>query len=170
LAGFNKDLTKKMLSQAGVDAVNHFGERFERVKYWLENYCPDKIYKPLAEFNESFYSTLTAEQKGALKRLQEFLAASRTEKAIQDFLYALINDQNASKKENQARQQTYFKIFYRMLFGRDDGPRLYLFLAASGKKTYLNLLAKLEKAKNEKKAVNYLELENSVCAVEHLRR
>ena len=45
-----------------------------------------------------------------------------------------------SKKENQQRQQTYFKIFYNMLFGRDAGPRLYLYLAVADAKDCVKLL------------------------------
>jgi lysyl-tRNA synthetase class 1 len=140
LTDFNKDLTKKMLQRAGITTFGHFDERFARVKFWLENYMPDKIYKLLPEFNELFYKTLTAEQKETLSKLKDFLAAPRTEKEIQDFLYAIINSPRLSKKENQTRQQEYFKVFYQMLFGRDDGPRLYLFLAAADKQKYINLL------------------------------
>jgi lysyl-tRNA synthetase class I len=101
---------------------------------------PDRIYKLLPEFNESFYKTLPAGQRETLSGLKEFLAAPRTEKEIQDFLYAIINKPELSKKENQMRQQEYFRVFYQMLFGRDDGPRLYLFLAAADKQKYINLL------------------------------
>jgi len=108
---------------------------------WLENYSPDKIYKLLPDFNKKYFSTLNPEQKSVLVKLKDFLAVARTEKAIQEFLYQIINDPAVAKKENQLRQQTYFRIFYQMLFGRDDGPRLYLFLSTADKKNYLKLLA-----------------------------
>ena len=57
-----------------------------------------------------------------------------------EYLYSIINDPNLSKKENQKKQQYYFKIFYNALFGTDMGPRLYLFLAAMDKEQYLHLL------------------------------
>ncbi len=142
LSGFNKELTKKMLKQAGVTSLNNFDNRFESVKFWLENYMPERIYKPLTEFNEEVYKTLNDEEKEILKKLSAFLNDKHTEKEIQEFLYQIINDPNASKKENQLRQQKAFKVFYQMLFGRDDGPRLYLFLSASDKEFYLKLLSK----------------------------
>jgi lysyl-tRNA synthetase class 1 len=140
LTGFNKELTKKILTKTGITEFGNFDERFGRVKYWLENYMPDRIYKLLQKPNKEFYDTLNAEQKTILAKLKDYLAADRTEKEIQEFLYSVINEDALSKKENIARQQVYFKIFYNMLFGRDDGPRLYLFLAAADKKQYLPLL------------------------------
>lgn len=140
LTGFNQELTLKMLKQAGVTTLGNFEKRFANVKFWLENYQADRIYKLLPEFNRAYYQTLTDEQKGVLKQLAEFLATKHTEQEIQSFLYQIINDANLSKKENQQRQQTYFKIFYNMLFGRDAGPRLYLYLAVANPEDYLKLL------------------------------
>ena len=44
------------------------------------------------------------------------------------------------KKENVERQKRHFKNIYNLIFGRDDGPRLYLFLAAASKSAYIDLL------------------------------
>jgi lysyl-tRNA synthetase class 1 len=140
LTGFNKELTRKMLEKAGVSAFSHFDERFSRVQFWLENYMPDKIYKLLPARNNEFYNTLNDEQKATLAKLKKYLTAARTEKEIQEFLYSIINDKKLDKKQNQTRQQEYFKIFYNMLFGRNDGVRLYLFFATADKDQYLNLL------------------------------
>jgi len=140
LTGFNQELTLKMLKQAGITALGNFEERFAKVKFWLENYQPERIYKLLPTFNSAYYQTLNDEQKAVLKQLAEFLETAHTEQEIQTFLYQIINDPNLTKKENQQRQQTYFKIFYNMLFGRDAGPRLYLYLAVANPQDYLKLL------------------------------
>lgn len=141
LAGFNRELTQTMLARANVTAQNNFADRFDKVQFWLENYQPNRIYHLLPKFNAAYYKTLTAEQKKVVAQLAEFLTTARDEKAIQEFLYQIINDPQLAKKENQKRQQTYFKIFYNLLFGRDDGPRLYLYLAAADPKTYAKLLS-----------------------------
>ena len=62
------------------------------------------------------------------------------DKEVQQFIYDTVNDPNLSKKENMAIQQKYFKIFYNLLFGKDSGPRLYLFFAAGDKINYIELL------------------------------
>lgn len=140
LAGFDKNLTRKMLEKAGVAGFGHFDERFDRVRFWLENYMPEKIYKLLPSRNDAFADTLNGEQKGVLAALKKYLRDSHTEKEIQEQLYSIINDPKLEKKQNQARQTEYFKVFYQMLFGRNDGPRLYLFLASADKEKYLQLL------------------------------
>jgi len=133
LANFDHALIEKML-QTKVDA-----ERVNKVKFWLENYAPEKIYKLRDSFNKEFYATISDKEKETLTKLKTFLQAKRTENDIQEFLYQIINNPTASKKENIAAQQRYFKIFYNMLFGRDDGPRLYLYLAVADKQKYLQL-------------------------------
>jgi len=134
LANFGHALIEKMLGTK-VDA-----ERVKKVKFWLENYAPEKIYKLRDSFNSEFFATLTDTEKETLAKLKDFLQITRTEKDIQEFLYQIINNPDAPKKENIAAQQRYFKIFYNMLFGRDDGPRLYLYLAVADKQTYLQWL------------------------------
>jgi len=134
LANFDHALVEKMLNTK-VDA-----QRTQKVKFWLENYAPDKIYKLLGSFNKKFFDTLDTNEKATLAKLKEFLQTTRTEKDIQEFLYQIINNPDAPKKENIAAQQRYFKIFYNMLFGRDDGPRLYLYLAVADKQKYLQWL------------------------------
>jgi lysyl-tRNA synthetase class 1 len=134
LAEFDKTLTEKMLG------TKVCAQRIEKVKFWLENYAPEKIYKLRDSFNTEFFASLSDTEKETLAKLENFLQTTRTEKDIQEFLYAIINDPNATKKENITAQQRYFKIFYNMLFGRDDGPRLYLYLAVADKKTYLKWL------------------------------
>jgi len=148
LAGFNRAVVKKMVGHDG-------GARFDKVKYWLENYAPEKIYKLRDTFNADFFATMTATEKQTLEKLHEFLsrviAGCRQaadceakqppgEQDIQQFLYSIINDPLADKKINIAAQQRYFKIFYNMLFGRDDGPRLYLYLAVAPRDEVLKLL------------------------------
>ena len=61
-------------------------------------------------------------------------------KEVQQFIYDAVNNPNLTKKENIAVQQKYFQIFYNLLFGKDSGPRLYMFFAASDKSKYINLL------------------------------
>ena len=135
LANFDRPLIEKML---GTKVDN---ERIWKVKFWLENYAPEKIYKMRETFNAEFYSTLDPAECQVVSRLAAFLREKRTEKKIQEFIYEIINDPSLSKRENLVEQQRYFKIFYNMLFGRDDGPRLYLYLAIADKAKYSKLLA-----------------------------
>ena len=82
------------------------------------------------------------EEKQVTAKLAEYLEnhAEIYEKDVQQYLYSIINDETLTKKENIARQQKFFKVFYNLLFGTDMGPRLYLFLAAIDKQQLILLL------------------------------
>ena len=116
--------------------------RLDRVKYWLENYAPEKIYKLRDSFNTEFNNTLDDKEKQTVKKLYAYLKKGKaTESDIQQYLYSIINDPKLEKKQNVEIQKRYFKIFYNLLFSRDDGPRLYLYLACADREKILELLA-----------------------------
>ena len=98
--------------------------RFGKVMHWLTHYMPSKLYKFLDQPNKEFYSTLSPEEKEDIKNFATDIT--------QD-LYSFIG-------KDKARQKRYFNIFYNLLFGRDDGPRLQAFLSVADKKKVLKLL------------------------------
>jgi lysyl-tRNA synthetase class 1 len=142
IVDFNPASVKDILAKVGVEFTENDTVRLERVKNWITDHQPSKLYKLLKGKNEEYYSTLTEEEKVAVSKLYDYVLASDSigEKDVQQYLYSLINDETLTKKENMARQQRFFKVFYNLLFGTDMGPRLYLFLAAIDKNEYLNLL------------------------------
>ena len=117
-------------------------ERFEKATHFIKTYQPEKIFKLLENKNEEFAKTLGNEEKEVVKKLYDYLASHEVikDKEVQQFIYDTVNNPNLTKKENMAIQQKYFKIFYNLMFGKDNGPRLYIFFAASDKNDYLELL------------------------------
>ncbi len=142
IVDFNAEAVRKILNKIGVEFTVDDESRLLRVKNWITKHQPSKLYKLLPEKNVEYISSLTDEEKQVLNKLYVYLRDSEnlTEKAIMEFLYSIINDPELTKKENQLKQQRYFKIFYNALFGTDMGPRLYLFLSAIDKEQYLHLL------------------------------
>ncbi|NCC70791.1 hypothetical protein EOM09_04365, partial [bacterium] len=141
IVDFNPTATFMALKKAGIEINQNSSERLTKVKNWIEIYNPEKKYDLLPKFNNIYYDSLDDNSKQVFSKLYEFISKNDfTEKEIQSFLYSIINDENATKKENILNQQVNFKNIYNMLFGRDDGPRLYLYLAAAEKNKYLNLL------------------------------
>ena len=130
------------LAKIGVEFSKEDESRLLRVKDWICNHQPSKLYKLLPERNSAYLDALTEEDKVVLNKLYEYcnIAEKISEKEVQEYLYSIINDPNLTKKENQLKQQHFFKIFYNALFGTDMGPRLYLFLSAIDKEQYLHLL------------------------------
>ena len=139
---FNPESVKKILAKIGVEFSKEDESRLLRVKDWICNHQPSKLYKLLPERNSAYLDALTEEDKVVLNKLYEYcnIAEKISEKEVQEYLYSIINDPNLTKKENQLKQQHFFKIFYNALFGTDMGPRLYLFLSAIDKEQYLHLL------------------------------
>ncbi|MBO4962137.1 MAG: hypothetical protein J6C97_00005, partial [Clostridia bacterium] len=142
IVDFNPDAVRKILAKIGVEFAAEDESRLTRVKNWIVNHQPSKLYKLLPERNSQYLDALSAEDKEVLNKLYTYCkdTAVIEEKGVMEFLYSIINDPNLSKKENQKKQQYYFKIFYNALFGTDMGPRLYLFLSAIDKEQYLHLL------------------------------
>lgn len=141
IVDFKLDGLKYCLNKAGVIFDEDSYERLDKVKYWITTYMPQKMYKLLQNKNEEYIASLTTEQKETVNKLYNYLKENEIqEKAVQQYLYDIINDPNLSKKENMQKQQSYFKIFYNLLFGTDDGPRLYLFFSAADKNAYIKLL------------------------------
>ena len=103
-------------------------ERFTKAQYWLENYMHDKIYKMLPKFNTKYYKTLSDSEKNILSLLSSALVSG-----VEKPFYSTM-------KANNANIKRYSAIMNNLLFGRDDGPRLDLYLGAAGKNAVLKLL------------------------------
>lgn len=142
IVDFNPQAVREMLAKIGVEFDARDEERLVRVKNWITKHQPSKMYKLLEKRNDEYYAGLTDEEKAAVKKLADYIEEHDNvkEQEIQQYLYGIINDPSLTKKENMARQQKFFAVFYNVLFGCDKGPRLYLFLSAIDKSKYLNLL------------------------------
>lgn len=142
IVDFNPQAVKEILAKIGVAFEEHDEERLLRVKNWITKHQPSKLYKLLAERNDGYYAEINEEERAAVKALADYIenTAELKEQEIQQYLYSVINKPELTKKENTARQQRFFAVFYNLLFGTDKGPRLYLFLSAIDKAQYINLL------------------------------
>lgn len=142
IVNFNRDSLVKAVKALDLEWTPSADERFDKATYFIKTYQPEKIFKLLDSKNIEFANTLSNEEKSVVKKLYDYLNTNEVikDKEVQQFIYDCVNNPNLTKKENMAVQQKYFKIFYNLLFGKDSGPRLYLFFAASEKSTYLELL------------------------------
>ncbi len=142
IVDFNPQAVKDILAKIGVEFDKNDESRLLRVKNWITKHQPSKMYKLLQSKNVEYYETLNDEERGAVKKLHDYIATNDnfTEQEIQQYLYSLINIPELTKKENTVRQQRFFAVFYNLLFGTDKGPRLYLFLCAIDRQKYLDNL------------------------------
>ncbi|MCL1951871.1 MAG: lysine--tRNA ligase [Oscillospiraceae bacterium] len=114
-------------------AQEDFAERAGLAKYWLYQCSPESIYKLRETPDRDYFAALTEEEQAEIRLLHRYLLEEKYDlDELQTKLYAIPAD-----KQQQAR---FFKNVYRLLIGADRGPRLYLFLYALERESYIGLL------------------------------
>ena len=121
-----------------------FEERAGLAKYWLYQCSPESIYKLRETPDRGYFDGLTEEEQAEIRLLHQYLLDESYDlDGLQAFLYAVpaqIRGELAPA-DLKKRQAGFFKNVYRLLIGADRGPRLYLFLYALERESYIQLLA-----------------------------
>ncbi len=94
-------------------------ERADRVKYWIENYAPEEIKIKLS--TEKIY--LTEEQKEIINKLSEIVKKESSTEELQKQIFELAKNYGKG----------VFEISYRVLIGKNHGPRLAILIDAIGR-------------------------------------
>ncbi len=139
IVNFDLDMLTFVLNKIGQNYTKEqIRPRFERITYWLQNYCPDQIVKLLPEKNSEFFSLLNEEEKNWVKTLSDKIEnESLSIEEMQSLLYDI---PKLNGEPEKTRQKRFFEIVYNLLLGKTKGPRLYLFLTAVDKTELLKLL------------------------------
>ncbi|MBR1970026.1 MAG: lysine--tRNA ligase [Clostridia bacterium] len=121
-----------------------FADRLERAKFWLEQCSPENVNKLRKNRNWELYNSLSEEEKKEIELLHQYLCTDGyTLDDLNSELYAIpkkVMGDTLTDKELKGVQGTFFKNVYRLLIDKERGPRLYLFLFAVDKNSYINLL------------------------------
>ena len=119
-----------------------FEERLDLAKYWLENCSPENANKLLPYRNWEKYDTLTDEEKKEIELLHDYLKNNEyTLDELNTELYDIPKKIFGADNENLKKLQgAFFKNVYQLLLNKEKGPRLYLFLYAIDKDSYVKLL------------------------------
>ena len=119
-----------------------FEERLDLAKYWLENCSPENANKLLPYRNWEKYDTLTDEEKKEIELLHDYL--KNNEYSLDELnteLYDIPKKIFGADNENLKKLQgAFFRNVYQLLLNKEKGPRLYLFLYAIDKDSYVKLL------------------------------
>lgn len=139
IVNFDIDLLVEVMNKCGENVTKQqISERFEKIKYWMEHYCPEQIVKLLDSKNFSFYELLNDEEKGWIKTLCKNIKENDLSlEEMQSLLYEIPKIDGVADK---AKQKRFFEVVYNLLVGKERGPRLYLFLTAIEKTKLLELL------------------------------
>ena len=121
---------------------SEFAERLELAKNWLENCAPESANKLLPYRNWDIYNSLDEDVKKEITLIHDYL--QNNEYSLDELnteLYAIPKKVFGENAENlKSLQGTFFKSVYQLLLGKEKGPRLYLFLYAIEKDSYVKLL------------------------------
>lgn len=145
VVNFDVPLLEAVLRKNGTPyTYDQFKDRLDRARYWLEVCAPDQVYRLRSVRNWEVYNSLEADQQREIDRLCANLKArDYTLDELNAMIYAIpldVRQADVGDKEKKKLQTTFFKNVYRLLLGREQGPRLYLFLDTLSKDDYLNLL------------------------------
>ena len=145
IVDFSPDLLETLFARIGTPYTREdFDERVRLAEYWLENCSPESVNRLLDGFDAGYYASLSAPEQKELAVLGEYLGQNEYDMdSLQSFLYsvpALARGGTVDAASLKQLQAAFFKNVYRMLIGKDKGPRLYLFLFALEKERFLPLL------------------------------
>ncbi|MCK4845564.1 MAG: hypothetical protein KAS95_07810, partial [Candidatus Heimdallarchaeota archaeon] len=133
-----------IIPQEPEDLTNLFlSKRFQRVKYWIENYADDKIKfklleNPDCEIVKNVDQTIFNHLIEALQKLPDTLKGDE----ITQFLYEY-------SKKQQIKPKEFFQLLYLLFIGRKSGPRAGTLVDAISKKEVLVFMKKALKCLND---------------------
>ena len=143
IVNFNVPMLETVFEKIGTPyKYEAFKDRLELARYWLEQCAPDQANKLCALRNWEVYESLTEEEKQEIELLRVYIAAGGyTLDDLNAELYAIPKKVMGEDIPNlKAVQGQFFKTVYKLLLGKERGPRLYLFLYAIEAADYLPLL------------------------------
>ena len=145
VVNFNPDMLEVVFEKIGTPyKYAEFADRLDRAKYWLEMCSPESVNRLRKVRNWEVYESLDEQLKQEITILFDYLNTQQYDlNELNVKLYAIPKEvfgQDLDEKTLKERQADFFKTVYRLLIDKERGPRLYLFLYAIEKESYLHLL------------------------------
>lgn len=143
---FNVGMLETVFAKMGTPyKYAQFADRLDRAKYWLESCAPENANHLRETRNWEVYDSLDTDSRRAIALLHAYLT-SGAEYSLDELnteLYAIpkrVFGFDLPDKELKSRQHDFFMHVYQLLIDKLTGPRLYLFLYAIEKESYIGLL------------------------------
>jgi len=128
------DLEKMMELLSGLELAYDrvsVESRLAKARAWLETYNSEEMVALLDGFDAQYFEDMSEERRARVVRLREMLFGGMSEIGeIERNMYEIPKVDGASDNENKQAQREFFTDVYRLLIGRDTGPRLSTFLWA----------------------------------------
>ncbi len=143
IVNFNVPMLETVFGKINMSYTHKdFAPRLERARFWLEECAPDQAnhLRPFRDF--ALYGEMSQEEKQEIRLLEEYLkSGDYTLDDLNARLYAIPKEVFGEAAEGiKQLQGRFFQLVYRLLLGKEKGPRLYLFLYAMNREDILPLL------------------------------
>lgn len=145
VVNFNPQVLETVFEKIGTPyKENDFSERLNYAKNWLELCSPENANKLCRYRNWEAYESFSDDEKQEIQELYRYLLLNEyTLDDLNKKIYAIPVETyhlEGDMKERKVLQGKFFRNVYKLLIGKEKGPRLYLFLYAIEKEKYLHLL------------------------------
>ncbi len=143
IVDFNVPMLETVFEKIGQPFKHEeFAQRLDLAKNWLENCSPENANKLLPYRNWDIYNELSEDGKTMISMLHDYLKNSEyTLDELNTELYAIPKKiYGEDNPDIKTLQGAFFKSVYQLLLGKEKGPRLYLFLYAIDRDSYVRLL------------------------------
>lgn len=143
IVDFNVPMLETVFEKIGQPyKYEDFAQRLDLAKNWLENCAPENANKLLPYRNWDIYNALSEDGKKMISILHDYLKNSEyTLDELNTELYAIPKKiYGEDNPDIKTLQGAFFKSVYQLLLGKEKGPRLYLFLYAIDRDSYVRLL------------------------------
>ena len=148
-----------------------FLQRLSYAKNWLEMCSPENANRLCKYRNWDAYKSFSDKEKLEIQHLYNYLSTEQyTLDELNQKIYSIPVEEYELKddvKERKTLQSKFFQNVYKLLIGKEKGPRLYLFLYAIEKEQYLRLLdfstPETEEEINDGKQEENLETVKIIC-------
>lgn len=141
LINFNADLLQSILKETDEEyTMVQVKTISDRVSHWIKQWNPDRFVQLNQEKNNSYYESLTEEQKERVSQLTTLFSNDVALKgdAFMSRVYAICHQED--KKRMRECQKDLFKNTYQLVLNENSGPRLPLLISAVGRDKMIQLL------------------------------
>lgn len=119
-------------------------ERVPKAQAWLREYNPEEMIALRDDVNTEYAASMSEAAKDLVHQLSSFLSEADMEtltvEKLEEVLYHIPKVEGLASAELKKSQRAFFKDLYRLLIGKNAGPRLATFVWAVGKERILKLL------------------------------
>ena len=145
VVNFNPRVLETVFEKIGTPYKERdFIDRLGYAKNWLELCSPENANRLCQYRNWDVYETFSDKEKLEVQNLYNYLITGQyTLDELNQKIYSIpvdVYELDDDVKIRKTLQSKFFQNVYKLLIGKEKGPRLYLFLYAIDKEQYLPLL------------------------------